>query len=89
MCGLSVVLAGSDPHHHAAYQGTARGVWATLIHTLGYFTVTTAVALFVYRKLGLVMLRRAWFNLDLIWAIALVVNRFCSITGLKRRITHE
>ena len=71
---LPVVLAGSEGHHHAAAQGAAGGAWATLIHTLGYFTVTAAVALLVYRKLGLAMLRRAWFNLDLIWAIALVVT---------------
>jgi hypothetical protein len=70
---LPVVLAG--PHaHHAASQGSATGVWATLIHTLGYFTVTAAVALLVYQKFGLAMLRRAWFNLDLVWAIALVVS---------------
>jgi hypothetical protein len=55
-------------------QAATSGVWATIIHTLGYFTVTAAVALLVYRKLGLAMLRRAWFNLDLVWAIALVVT---------------
>jgi hypothetical protein len=76
---LPVVLAGPHAHHHiasqgAAFQGAAGGVWATLIHTLGYFTVTTAVALLVYRKFGLAMLRRGWVNLDLIWAIALVVT---------------
>jgi hypothetical protein len=26
----------------------------------------------VYRKLGLALLRKAWFNFDLIWAAALV-----------------
>jgi hypothetical protein len=71
---LPVVLAGPHAHHLAAAQGAADGVWATLIHTLGYFTVTAAVALLVYRKLGLAMLRRSWFNLDLIWAVALVVT---------------
>jgi len=71
---LPVVLAGPHAHHHAASQGAASGVWATLIHTLGYFSVTTLVALLVYQKLGLAMLRRSWFNLDLIWAIALVVT---------------
>jgi hypothetical protein len=71
---LPVVLAGPHAHHLAASQGTASGLWATLIHTLGYFTVTAAVALLVYQKFGLAMLRRSWFNLDLIWAIALVVT---------------
>jgi len=71
---LPVVLAG--PHEHHAASPGATGLWATLIHTLGYFTVTAAVALLVYQKFGLAMLRRAWFNLDLIWAIALVVTGF-------------
>src|ERR1041385_7579123 len=54
---LPVVLAGPHAHHHAASQGVT-GVWATLIHTLGYFTVTALVALLVYQKFGLAMLRR-------------------------------
>jgi len=68
---LPVVLAGPHAHHHT---GAVNGVWATLIHTLGYFTVTAAVALLVYQKFGLAMLRRSWINLDLIWAVALVVT---------------
>jgi hypothetical protein len=72
---LPVVLAGSHAHHHmASSPDAASGVWATLIHTLGYFAVTAAAALLVYQKFGLAMLRRSWFNLDLIWAIALVVT---------------
>ena len=71
---LPVVLAGPHAHHMAAAQNAAGGVGATLIHTLGYFTVTAAAALLVYQKFGLAMLRRSWFNLDLIWAVALVVT---------------
>ena len=71
---LPVVLAGPHAHHYAAAQGAANGAWATLIHTLGYLTVTAALALVVYQKFGLTLLRRAWFNLDLIWAIALVAT---------------
>jgi hypothetical protein len=71
---LPVMLAGPHAHHSAAAQGAISGGWATLIHTLGYFTVTAAAALLVYQNLGLAMLRRSWFNLDLIWAIALVVT---------------
>src|SRR5262249_24699327 len=69
---LPVVLAGPHAHHMAASEGASSAVSATLIHTLGYFSVTAGVAMLVYRKLGLAMLRRSWFNLDLIWAIALV-----------------
>src|SRR5262245_27640737 len=69
---LPVVLSG--PHAHHAVQGSAGGVWATLVHTLGYFCVPAAVALLVYKILGSAMLRRSWVNLDLIWAIALIVT---------------
>ena len=78
---LPVVLAGPHPHHLAASQNAAVGVWATIIHTLGYFTVTGGAALLVYQKFGLAMLRRSWFNLDLIWAIALVVTGAVALLG--------
>ena len=71
---LPVVLAGPHAHHYAAPQVAANSVWATLIHTVGYLTVTAGVALLVYQKFGLALLRRAWLNLDLIWAIALVAT---------------
>ncbi len=45
---------------------------ATVVHTVGYLAVTGFVAWIVYWKLGLALLRKAWFNLDLIWAVALV-----------------
>jgi hypothetical protein len=76
---LPVVLAGPHAHHMAASQAATSGVWATLIHTLGYFTVTAAAALLVYQKFGLAMLRRSWFNMDLIWAIALVLTGFIAL----------
>src|SRR6202165_296827 len=41
------------------------------IHTLAMLTVTTAVAVAVYEWIGLEILRRAWFNVDLIWTLAL------------------
>jgi hypothetical protein len=45
---------------------------ATVAHTAAMLAVAGAVALVVYHKLGLALLRRAWFNLDWLWALALV-----------------
>ena len=42
------------------------------VHTLAMFAVMAAVALVVYEKFGVMILKRAWFNLDLVWAGALV-----------------
>lgn len=49
------------------------GVMATGIHTMGYLAVTGLVAWVVYKKLGLALLRKAWINLHLIWAVALII----------------
>ena len=46
-------------------------------HTLGHFLLTAIIALLVYEKLGLSLLRGAWFNLDLLWMVALIVTGLC------------
>jgi hypothetical protein len=73
---LGTADASSSEHrmHAAGVQGSVTGMEATLVHTLGYLTVTAGIALLVYRKLGLALLRKAWFNLDLVWAAALLVT---------------
>jgi hypothetical protein len=48
------------------------GFLAVGVHTIAYLLVMGVVALAVYEKLGLALLRHAWFNLDLVWALALV-----------------
>lgn len=45
---------------------------AVLLHTLAMFLVMAGIALVVFEKIGLAILRRAWFNLDLLWAGALI-----------------
>ena len=50
------------------------GMLATVIHTVAYLAVTGLLAWVVYRKLGLALLRKAWFNFDLVWAAALVAT---------------
>jgi len=45
---------------------------AVAVHTLAMFAVIAVVALVVYDRLGLMILKRTWFNVDLLWAGALV-----------------
>jgi hypothetical protein len=42
------------------------------LHTLAMFAVMGLIAVVVYEKLGVMILKRTWFNLDLLWAGALV-----------------
>jgi len=50
----------------------AIAIVAPLVHTVGYLVATIALALVVYEKLGVRVLRRAWINFDLLWGGAMV-----------------
>ena len=58
------------------------GVVAALVHTAGYLLVTGIVAVIVYEKVGVRFLREAWVNLDLIWAIVLVVTGLATVLSV-------
>ena len=70
--------AASHVHaSHAAAAGATvatTGAIAVAVHTLAYLAVMAAAAWIVYRRLGLGVLRKAWFNTDWLWAGALVVT---------------
>ena len=76
--GPEAASAAMNHHQHlmSTMGGTSTDLTAVLVHTLGYLVVTGLVAWVVYRKLGLGLLRKAWLNLDLIWAVALMVTGF-------------
>lgn len=54
-------------------DGQLAGISATVVHTVGYLVVMGVVAVLVYEKLGLRLLRRLWFNLDMVWAGTLII----------------
>jgi hypothetical protein len=57
-------------------------VVATLVHTAAMLAVAGGVALVVYYKMGLALLRRAWFNLEWLWALALIAaGLFAAFAG--------
>ncbi|MDL4771093.1 MULTISPECIES: hypothetical protein [Thermomonosporaceae] len=61
-------------HGFGAASGSAlsTGVFVTGVHTLAMFAVAGAIAVTVYEVVGLAVLRHAWFNLDRVWAVALI-----------------
>ena len=62
------MLLGAAPSISTAVsQLTAIGV-----HTVAMFAVMAVVAVVVYEKVGLALLRKSWFNMDRLWAGALV-----------------
>ena len=84
--GTAVGAPPTMAHHHAHStmaslpHATLAGptvadtaaIVAPLVHTLGYLVTTVMIAAIVYEKIGLRILRRAWINLDVLWAVALI-----------------
>ena len=61
-------------NHLSSAASPLTAMLATGVHTFAYLAVTGLLAWVVYRKLGLALLRKAWFNFDLVWAAALVAT---------------
>jgi hypothetical protein len=73
--GMSMSAAGEHAHNmHAAGTGLGAAFLATGLHAVAYLAVTAFVAVLVFERLGVGILRRAWINLDLIWSGALVAT---------------
>jgi hypothetical protein len=64
----------ADHHHMASVGSPLAGMLATGVHTFAYLAVTGLIAWVVYRRFGLGLLRKAWFNFDVLWAVALVAT---------------
>lgn len=81
---LPVFLLGEDnpapchgPGCHQA-AGLSLNTWqgylaALFLHTGAMLVTAAAIALLVYYKFGLAMLRRSWLNLDMVWAVSLLL----------------
>jgi hypothetical protein len=60
----------------------AEGAAAVTVHTGAMLLAMAAVAVIVYERVGVAVLRRAWVNLDTIWAgAAVVAGVFTLFTG--------
>ena len=66
---------GEGCHNAAGLSLTSPAgyIAAISLHTLAMLTVSAIIALVVYYKVGLAILRRAWFDLDKVWAGALIL----------------
>ena len=81
---LRAVQSGFADHaRHASHSAAAMAsvmsvdwptLWATGVHTAGYLLVTAVLAVVVYERAALHLVRRAWINFDLVWAAALVLT---------------
>jgi hypothetical protein len=68
LLGLPVADQYTDPRQ----LGAAAALAAT-VHVTAMLATMAVVAIVVYEKLGLGLLRRGWLNLDLVWSLVLLV----------------
>ena len=62
--GLQVATHADDP--------APGDIAAVLLHTAAMLATMGVVAVVVYERIGVMVLRRAWVNMDAIWAVAVV-----------------
>ncbi len=74
--GGTVEAADQMAGHHrmAASASPLAGMLATAVHTTAYLAVTGMIAWVVYRRLGLGLLCKTWFDFNLVWGAALVIT---------------
>jgi hypothetical protein len=71
--GHAAHLAAAAPAGLAGTPAAALdGLLAAGVHTVAMFAVMATCALLVYEFVGLGILRRAWFNVDRLWAAVMV-----------------
>jgi hypothetical protein len=78
--GVPSALAHAQHIGHVGHQPSVAdqallpALAAVGLHTAAMLAVAAAVAVVVYQKVGVEVLRRAWLNLDFIWVGALAVT---------------
>lgn len=77
ICGVVQPGNIADTGHAAAQQLMTNNItiafFVAAVHTLAMTAIGAGIAAFVYFWFGLKFISKSWFNLDLLWAISLVV----------------
>lgn len=74
LLGSSTVEAADHMAGHHMPASPLLGLVATAVHSTVYLAVMGILAWVVYCKFGLALLRKAWFNFNLVWGAALVAT---------------
>ncbi len=70
-------VAELDAGHQAAASlmtgNLVNAIGVSVVHSVAMITAGGLMAFFVHRWLGLKFLSKSWFNLDIVWAVSLVL----------------
>jgi hypothetical protein len=68
---LGMPIAGT---YHSLSEITMQAVFAASLHVAAMLVVMGFVAVVVYERVGVRVLRRGWFNMDLAWSLVLIAS---------------
>ena len=75
-----------DPGHQAAFALMGGNLLIALVvsatHTLAMIASGGIIALAVHEWLGLTFISKSWFNLDLVWALSLIIVGGIALAGV-------
>lgn len=71
-----MLIPGFSTHtnHHTALHIFKSGILPLAGHMVGMIIISTTIAFFVYKVIGLKILRTAWVNFDYLWSYALIIG---------------
>jgi hypothetical protein len=81
---VNIVKTEEQTHHGLVHSQVAAGGSMALVialHTISMLLVMAVIAWAVYKWVGLAILRKRWFNFDLVWAVALLVVGIVAAVG--------
>jgi len=77
LIGIGSASAASDPEDHVPATGDVASFAVSgvglVLHVAAMIAVMAVVAVVVYDKLGVAVLKKAWLNTDQLWAAAFIV----------------
>lgn len=74
--GISGKVAAGTSHGHGNHMmadNIATAVGVAVVHALAMLAAAAIIATVIYFWLGLKFLSKTWFNLDVVWALSLVI----------------
>jgi len=81
-CGQTLTGKGN-----LTFSSSPFAAGAVLVHTVSHLVVSGILAWLVYDCIGLAVLRRSWFNVDLIWSFSLLMGGalllFTTVTAIR------
>lgn len=73
ICGVDLADSGHEAARNLMGQNIASAFLVALAHTLAMTVAGGLIAVAIYFYFGLKFLSRTWFNLDVVWALSLIV----------------